>query len=328
MWFGLKSILIIKRNMNFQEKINELKGQIIRKLTPYVTSDFILLDLPYHSNIGDILIWEGEESFLKNFPFKCLSRSSSDTFNFKAKIAPTTTIFLHGGGNFGDIYPKHQNFRLEIIQKYSENPIIIFPQTISYSEEFQLKEDALIMGKHKKLIICARDQRSYDLLTKYFSNKILLLPDMAFCIDAGKWHSSLKMLHNKELFLKRNDKELSSKYDYNFTGTAGNLFDVKDWPTKESNNLIHKILTKPIHPRSPFKAFSNFYAYTIYRNYLVNKGVCFLSKYDYVFTTRLHGAILSLLLHKQFTFLDNSYGKNKGFYDTWLTDVDGIKFKD
>jgi exopolysaccharide biosynthesis predicted pyruvyltransferase EpsI len=53
-----------------------------------------------------------------------------------------------------------------------------------------------------------------------------------------------------------------------------------------------------------------------------------LSKYDYVFTTRLHGAILSLLLHKKFTFFDNSYGKNKGFYDTWLKDVDGIKFKD
>jgi exopolysaccharide biosynthesis predicted pyruvyltransferase EpsI len=314
--------------MSFQKKIDELKGKIIKELTPFVKSDYVLLDLPYHSNIGDILIWEGEESFLKNLPFKCLGRSSSDSFNFKKNLISTATIFLHGGGNFGDMYPKHQNFRLKIIEKYSENPIIIFPQTISYSDELQLKEDALLMGLHKKLVICARDQRSYDLLTKYFSNTILLLPDMAFCIDANKWHSLLKVLNNRELFLKRNDKELSNKYDYNFAGSTHNIIDTKDWPTKESNNLIHKILTKPIHPRSPFKVLSNFYAYTIYRPYLVNKGVNFLSKYDYVFTTRLHGAILSLLLHKKFTFFDNSYGKNKGFYDTWLKDVDGIKFKD
>lgn len=56
--------------MNFQQKIDELKNKIYEELTPLIDSDYILLDLPYYSNIGDTLIWEGTESFLKSLPHK------------------------------------------------------------------------------------------------------------------------------------------------------------------------------------------------------------------------------------------------------------------
>ncbi|MDR8470449.1 polysaccharide pyruvyl transferase, partial [Acinetobacter baumannii] len=35
--------------------------------------------------------------------------------------------------------------------------------------------------------------------------------------------------------------------------------------------------------------------------------------------------ILSLLLDKKIILLDNSYGKNKAYYDAWLKDSDNIK---
>ena len=45
-----------------------------------------------------------------------------------------------------------------------------------------------------------------------------------------------------------------------------------------------------------------------------------------IYTTRLHACILSILLRKEdITFFDNSYGKNSGFYDTWLTDCENVK---
>ena len=50
-------------------------GEIIRKtLTPLIKGDYIFLDLPYHGNIGDTLIWKGTESFLRELPGKCLGK--------------------------------------------------------------------------------------------------------------------------------------------------------------------------------------------------------------------------------------------------------------
>ena len=52
----------------YKQRINELKSIIDRTLTPEITNDYILLDLPYYTNIGDTLIWEGTKEFLKNYP--------------------------------------------------------------------------------------------------------------------------------------------------------------------------------------------------------------------------------------------------------------------
>lgn len=311
-----------------QKKINELKKKIILELTPLITSDYVLLNLPYHANIGDTLIWEGEESFLSTLPYKCLYRSSLATFNRKRRFEPNTTILLHGGGNFGDLWAGHQRFRVEIVQKYLNNPIVVFPQTVHYSDESKIANDAELMKSHKNLTICVRDKRSYGLLKKYFSNNILLLPDMAFCIDPNRFREYIRQPTKEILVLKRTDKELSTEYDYQGQITVDGHIDFLDWPTKQKGNLLHKIINKPIHPKNPLKSFSDYYAYNVYRPYLIKKGVQFLSSYQHIYTTRLHGAILSTLLQKPFTFFDNSYGKNKSFFDAWLSDVEEIDFID
>ena len=51
--------------MTNQEKILQLKNDIIFKLKDEIGPKVILLDCPYHGNIGDILIWEGECEFFK-----------------------------------------------------------------------------------------------------------------------------------------------------------------------------------------------------------------------------------------------------------------------
>ena len=68
------------------------------------------------------------------------------------------------------------------------------------------------------------------------------------------------------------------------------------------------------------------YAYHIIRPKLVQAGIHFINPYKEIYTTRLHVAILSILTHKSFTFIDNSYGKNSSFYNTWLTDLNGSTF--
>ncbi len=55
-------------------------------------------------------------------------------------------------------------------------------------------------------------------------------------------------------------------------------------------------------------------------------GIKFINKYDEVYTTRLHGYILSVLLDKKVHMMDNSYGKNSNFYYTWMVDFDKSYF--
>ena len=52
-------------------------------------------------------------------------------------------------------------------------------------------------------------------------------------------------------------------------------------------------------------------------------GVDFLSQFDEVITTRLHGHILSLLMDIPSVMIDNNYGKNSRFYDAWLEETTG-----
>lgn len=40
--------------ISFKEKILQLKGYIEEALLPLIDNDYVLWDLPYHNNIGDL----------------------------------------------------------------------------------------------------------------------------------------------------------------------------------------------------------------------------------------------------------------------------------
>ncbi|NDV81536.1 polysaccharide pyruvyl transferase family protein [Bacteroides sp. 51] len=316
--------------MEIEEKIKELSDKIEHELTPLLTKECILLDLPYYFNIGDVLIWEGTETFLKKMDIKCLYRTSAENFRFQ-KIASDVVILLQGGGNFGDLWRKHQQFRLSIIQTYPDNPIIILPQSICYENESIMKRDALIMQKHNNLTICARDTHSYSLLELYFTQvNRLLLPDMAFCISSYQLVKYKKQSTNKILYLKRNDKELLNQplIEKQILSIPGIV--ISDWPSMEKLQMplfiYSKLQSVNMHLGRDLDLLVDFYFRNIVRKHLIKTGVKFLSRYNYIYTTRLHVAILSILLNKPFAFIDNSYGKNRGFYDTWLNGLENVEF--
>ena len=228
-----------------------------------------------------------------------------------------------GGGNFGDIWRRPQEFRLQIVKEYPDNPIIIFPQTVWYNDLNKMRHDAEIMAQHKNLTICVRDRKSYELLQNYFSaNKILLVPDMAFCLPS-EWISKFRMKCSRNiLFLKRKDKELNPLFSD--LPLENGKVDVSDWPTFERRNILCRIGEKMLYnPR--YRKMADWYYRFIVMPTLVRQGLRFVSSYKYVYTTRLHVAISCVLLGKPFTLLDNSYGKNSSFYDTWLADMDDVK---
>ena len=250
-----------------------------------------------------------------------LECGSAFTSNLKRKIKKDTIILLQGGGNFGDIWDIHE-FKRKVIRNYPENRIIIFPQTVFYQKNENMLRDIELMSRHPYLTICARDIHSFEVLKKNFKNTILLVPDMAFCIPYENLQKYLQPTQNKTLYVKRKDKELC-KENISFSPLF-NLFE-SDWPSYERVTWEEKGLKLAYKFRHlGLSSIIDLYAFYILRPQLIRKGIEFVSQYREIYTTRLHVFILSILLGKSCTIIDNSYGKNSSFYETWLKNVDGI----
>ena len=132
--------------MNAIQKIPQLQGLIKEALTPLITSDYWLLEVPYYTNVGDTLIWQGELDFLRELPYKCKGMSSYYT-DIPNNIGEDDVILMQGGGNFGDLYYDPQNYRMRIVEKYPNNKIVFLPQTVWFEHEGNMKECAETLSK-------------------------------------------------------------------------------------------------------------------------------------------------------------------------------------
>lgn len=302
----------------------DLRNIIKEKISPLIDADYVLWDLPYHFNVGDVLIWKGEEDFLNSLPYKCIDKG--DSFSYNDKIVKNgDIIILHGGGNFGDLYRKHQEFRLSIIEKYPNNKIIIFPQSVFYDDEKKFIEDMTRMSSHKNLFICARDEFSFNRLKSSSKNNILLVPDLAYYINFDRICINKKEKNDKVLFLQRIDPEKSdiiipNKQDYEY----------KDWPTFEKKYFRFRVLgvmqrILKITPDRINRYIYNTYADLFIKESLVKIGIKFLNPYKRIITTRLHGLILATLLGKEVEYLDNRSHKVSDFATTWLSRYKNVR---
>lgn len=68
-------MLLISCRMQKRKVISNNTG-----LLDIITDDYIFIDLPYYSIIGDAMIWKGTEEMLKSVPYRCLLRAFYQTF--------------------------------------------------------------------------------------------------------------------------------------------------------------------------------------------------------------------------------------------------------
>lgn len=312
-----------------KEKISQLRNIIIKNLANEIGEKVILLDCPYHGNVGDLLIWEGESEFFKITNKKLISQHSLFTYDFP-DISSDVTICLHGGGNFGDLYREAQDFRLKVIERYPHNKIIIFPQSVYYENECLVGKDAEIFSSHGNLLVCARDKMSFDFLQKYFAKtNIKLIPDMAFCMDVSKFYDSSKSEElEQSVYFKRLDKEFSECKN----GFLNSL-EHRDWVVFEKRHhwsyLLMVIGYRSLKIKSKFtKRGINHILDFIMQNYaksiLIKGGVKILSPFKNIYTSRLHAMILGILMDKNVYGIDSKTPKVREYINTWLYDCEGI----
>lgn len=314
--------------MNSLEKARILFDRLKKDVLPLIEQDYVLYGLPYHSNIGDTLIWEGELALLGNSGHKCKSVCGWNDYPGQ-KMHPGTCMLIHGGGYFGDIWRNAWELSLNEIALNLDRRIIILPNSIWYQDPKFLESDRQLLAKAKQLTILVRDQQSYDIAIKYFDNDIRLVPDSAFAVEPDSLKRWVVSPDKECLYLKRIDKEATSS-----SVAIPPYAQVEDWPSLSSitkpDRLVYTVNSyykrlKGVPGLSSFlKALNDSAYHHIYRNQMISRGVHFISQYRTVYTTRLHGMILAALLGKQVFFVDNYYRKVSSYYQTWLSDVDNI----
>ena len=321
--------------MNTKNFMNtKFKKDIENNLGKEIINDYAIFDVPYHFNTGDLLIYEGEINFLSKLKLKCVYRCSRQSCRYPI-LDRNIVILFHGGGNLGDIYPEHMEFLKRLCDNYPHNKIIVFPQTIYYANSKNRISDLISLSKHENLLICVRDQVSLEIIESNPLLRALLLTDMAFYVSDEIIGTRLKGSPiERNLYLCRKDIEsMSSEKNIHKTKWTINSFDISDWP-----NLLYypdililkfisflKLWKSQDNSGNSLKLYEGYFDHFVRRR-VIKESVRFMNQYEIVLTDRLHGAILALLLDKEVIMADNSYHKNRSFFDIWLQDLEKISF--
>ena len=297
----------------------------LEHITDFIPQDkpLVYFDYPAHMNIGDLLIMQGTERFFRDYQYEVMLRASYLNYStaLAKKIPKDATIVLHGGGNFGDLYPVLQAFRELIIHDFAEHKIVLLPQTVHFSTEHARQNAAQHFKQHADLTLLVRDEASYQDLMPTFSDKVFLMPDMAHQL----WDAAYSPPNNATqttLHLMRQDIEAVGQYaKAPGRGLTADWLDLISLPQKKSFSLICRALRMEGRLARQFGTVGVWYWFC---DGLVKHMRQIFERHDTVVTSRMHAVIFAALLKKEVRFIDNSYGKLGRYYEKWLKDVDGV----
>ena len=163
--------------------VERLRRVAADTLAPVVgDSPFALVDFPDHPNVGDSAIWLGTTAFFRKHrgmepAYVATTRTLSGRELQDA--LPHGPIFIHGGGNFGDLWPRHHEFREHLLERFPDREIIQLPQSIHFQEPGRAARTARLIARHGRFRLFVRDRASYEFAAARFDCEVRLCPDMA-----------------------------------------------------------------------------------------------------------------------------------------------------
>jgi exopolysaccharide biosynthesis predicted pyruvyltransferase EpsI len=313
-----------------KQLIANLQQQARKILDPIIPegAEVVLLDYPHHSNVGDSLIWLGEITYLKsrNVSIKYVCQLDNyDAAALKKSCSEKTIILMHGGGNFGTLWPHLHAFRLQVMQDFPENKIVQLPQTIYFEQDSSLLETVNAIEQHGQVTLLVRSQACLGFAQQHFNSDCLLCPDMAFFI--GPVDTKKEPVVDR-FILARTDSEKSQQAN-------PSKIEVQSWLSTEQQDWLEESFAEKMMIRVEkytqlFRKYfdkNNLILLLIWNKlaqYRLERGTLMLSRGHVVITDRLHAHILCLLLNKQHVLMDNSYGKLSHFYHTWTSGFSNV----
>ena len=273
------------------------------------------LDAPAYGNLGDQAIAYAICKFCHNvFPdAEILEFQEYNVIQYlswlKATIKVEDLIVLQGGGNLGNLYPRYEFVRRTIIKSFPHNRIVVFPQSVYFSNDRAGKQEIAAARKtyaaNKNLILFARDSRSFQEMVRDFpETHIEMCPDIVFSLNGivsveNRYGIGVCMRDDKEkMILPEQTKKIIEQLS--------------------GNNAKNRKFDTAFNAEKPIIGG--------YRERLVISKLKEFAECETVVTDRLHGMIFSYITSTPCVAVSNSTGKSLYAYNDWLNGSKGITF--
>jgi pyruvyl transferase EpsO len=324
-------MMIDRMTMNMPIHRSDIIGSLQQRLLETVPTladpgaRYALLDFPNYPNVGDSLIWLGAVKFLNalsgcNPSYVC----TRDGFDPEAlrRFCPSGPIYLSGGGNFGDIWPKFQNFRRLVLDAFPDRRVVQLPQSMHFSSPANIAATKRMIEQHGNFVLLVRDRESLDLARQSFRCESHLCPDMAFALGSQAVGAST----HQAVFLLRTDIERGEgrgQVDPELKGVR-----VTDWLDDGRDTRLLNRTALPLARRAASVLPSQqpvFAAFGALARSRMSRGMALLGSGRSVVTDRLHAHILSLLIGRPQFVIDNANGKVARFVRDWTAEAEGVE---
>ncbi|MCW3764654.1 polysaccharide pyruvyl transferase family protein [Weissella confusa] len=276
-----------------------------------------LFGTPLYMNYGDLAISLAEIQFMKeHFPSKEIITISEDVLynqlaTIKRIVNSTDIIALQGGGNMNDLYPLQDKQRADIIKKFKDNRIVLFPQSASYdltdhnSSFYDIRNNILT---RENVYLFFRDKYSTQFMKdNLYNKKVFSVPDIVLSLRVKNRDISRQNIITT--FLRHDDEKLTSEKLNDLIKNERERYIIKSSDTVDQFWMEHAI-NKWNHEK------------------LINKKLLEFQSSKLIITDRLHGMIFAIITGTPAIVFDNANHKIRNAYNSWLQHVPYIYYVD
>lgn len=207
---------LIKNGIDFYTTAKKYKVDRIFRCSQRKNHRIVLLNTHDNMNVGDYLITVAELYFFRKYMsdyelFEVPSALCRDELDRIAQyVRPNDLLVITGGGFLGSLWLEggETNVR-QIVRRFPDNKIVIFPQTMFFEANKEGKRQReiskCVYDSHKNLTFCFRDELSYKLGIKLFDAHVTkkYVPDIVTLLD----RSDEIFVRDGILMCMRKDKE-------------------------------------------------------------------------------------------------------------------------
>jgi len=266
-------------------------------------------DFPDYDNIGDSAIALGEQCFWNERGIS-VPHTSSYHATPPRLFRSERTVAIHGGGNFGGLYPSLWEHKLRLAEQLPASTLLIQePQSVTFARDTDKRAFIDRMAPREQLRIAVRDHASRALLSPYIDD-LTLSPDSAHMLGALDAPEPTR----RRVVLARRDGE---------SAVGSPVEDGIDWPRDPFDLRTHlwwSRRTKQLPAITPLFQHSTV-AWMNRARRRFDVGVRLLAAGETIVTDRLHAMIIGLQLGRTVIAVENSNNKLRNYAETWLHDA-------
>lgn len=288
----------------FVVRQRDLAQRTINDLIPPGTR-VALLDFPAYSNVGDSAIWLGQLALLRAAGARVVYAASRMAYRPRAlerAVGRDGVVLISGGGNLGDLWPPHQQFRERVLDEHPGCRIIQLPQSIHFDHATGLNRAQAVFAGHRGFVLMVRDHRSLAMAEDLVGDRARLCPDMSFGLGPLPRTGEPDV----DLAVHRRDDHEGPVPPPGGPATF-------DWLTEDRwTRLLSRL------------ANGRFGGLTVVRPLMtrvaarrLGRGCRLLSSARIIVTNRLHGHLLCVLMDIPHFVSDTVQGKVRAYLETW-----------